>query len=64
MKNLAKKLTVLSKEEMNSIKGGMRWTNDRGGNVIDRRKLGGESMWSVMQRIKSYTALEILNGAY
>ncbi|MEJ2880988.1 hypothetical protein [Pedobacter sp. GR22-6] len=49
---------------MRTIQGGMRWTNDRGGNVEDRRTLGGESMWSVMQRKKSYTALEILNGAY
>ncbi|SDH27072.1 hypothetical protein SAMN05421827_12095 [Pedobacter terrae] len=64
MKNLAKKLTVLSKEEMTSIKGGMRWTNDRSVNVEDRRKLGGESMWGLMKRLESYTALEILNGAY
>lgn len=64
MKNLAKKLTVLSKEEMTSIKGGMRWTNHRSVNVEDRRTLGGESLWAFKQRMESYTALQILNSTY
>ncbi|MFD1771215.1 hypothetical protein [Sphingobacterium suaedae] len=64
MKDLQKKSCVLSDVDMNSIKGGLKWTKDRSVNVEDRRTLGGESMWQVLERVRSYTALEILNGAY
>lgn len=39
-----KKLKKLSKENMKSINGGMKWTNDRCGNVIDLRD-GAPPRW-------------------
>lgn len=44
MKNLEllkEKSTMLSKEQMKGVQGGMKWTNDRGGNVYDTRNLAG-----------------------
>lgn len=42
MKNLEKlkgKAIKFSREELKTFKGGMKWTNDRGGCVEDRRSL-------------------------
>lgn len=43
MKNLESlkgKAIKLSKDDLKSVNGGMRWTNDRGGCVEDRRSTG------------------------
>ena len=53
MKNLEmlkEKATILSNEEMNGVQGGMKWTNDRSGNVYDVRYLDG---WLKRQRTLS-----------
>lgn len=60
MKNLEllkEKSTKLSKEQMKGVQGGMKWTNDRGGNVYDTRNLDG---WIKHQR--SLSAETILFG--
>ncbi|MCS3556878.1 MULTISPECIES: hypothetical protein [unclassified Sphingobacterium] len=44
MKNLEllkEKSTMLSKEQMKGVQGGMKWTKDRSNNVYDARYLDG-----------------------
>lgn len=43
MNKLKEKLKSLSKAEMKTVNGGMRWTSDRGCNVLDLR--GGRTMF-------------------
>ncbi|WP_408612344.1 bacteriocin-like protein [Chryseobacterium fluminis] len=47
MKNLRK----LSRGEMKNLNGGMKWTDDRCGNVIDRRR-GAKPEW--IQEIRNW----------
>jgi len=57
LKMLEQKATILSTKEMNTIKGGMKWTRDRSRNVEDRRSIGG-----IIAYRRSRTALECLYG--
>lgn len=60
MKNLEllkEKLTMVSKEQMKSVQGGLKWTKDRSGNVHDTTNLDG---WIKHQ--KSLSAETILFG--
>lgn len=57
LKMLEEKATVLSKTEMNCVKGGLKWTRDRSRNVEDRRSIGG-----IIEYRRSRTALECLYG--
>lgn len=55
LKMLEKSAKVLSKNEMNCVKGGLKWTKDRSRNVVDRRSIGG-----ILEYRRSRTALECL----
>ena len=57
LKMLEQKASVLSDKEMNSVKGGLKWTGDRSRNVEDRRSIGG-----IIEYRRSRTALECLYG--
>ncbi|RZK57224.1 MAG: hypothetical protein EOO87_03470 [Pedobacter sp.] len=61
LKMLAKSAAVLSKTEMNGVKGGLKWTNDRSCNVIDRRGEYGQ-LYVHLNRLRDRSARECLNG--
>lgn len=50
MKKLLSNLKPLSKDQLKQVNGGMRWTSDRGCNVIDLRA-GAKPQW--MQEISN-----------
>ncbi|RYF21255.1 MAG: hypothetical protein EOO42_10905 [Flavobacteriales bacterium] len=61
LKMLAESTAVLSKTEMNCIKGGLKWTSDRSCNVEDRRAEGNQLLGQ-LNRLRDRSAMDCLNG--
>lgn len=61
LKMLAESNAVLSKTEMNCIKGGLKWTSDRSCNVEDRRGEYGQ-IYVQLHRLRDRSAMDCLNG--